>query len=450
MENRDKHHVVIVGAGFGGLQAARKLRKAPVRVTVVDRYNHHLFQPLLYQVATAVLSPADISAPIRNILNGRNTSVLLAEARSVDAARKVLVCEGGEVPYDTLVLATGATHSYFNHPEWAHVAPGLKTLNDAVAIRERILLALEAAERETEPERQAEWLTFVIIGGGPTGVELAGAISHMLRHSLPRDFRRIDTTQARVLLLEGLPRVLTQYPEPLSEAARRDLNKLGVEVRTGSLVTGVDERGVTVGEQRIPTRTVLWGAGVAASPLMRSLNVPLDKAGRVKVEPTLTVPGHDDIFVLGDVASFVQDGKPVPGIAPAAMQMGQHVAKNIRLRLEGQPMRPFHYADKGSFAVIGRGYAVGLMFNKVKMSGLPAWMLWAGIHIVYLVGFRNRLAVMLNWAFTFLTGGRNVRLITGAYAPHLPPFSKDAAPPALGLPEVAPQPPAHDAQVRAH
>ncbi|MET0402814.1 MAG: NAD(P)/FAD-dependent oxidoreductase [Cystobacter sp.] len=447
--DKDQHHVVIVGAGFGGLEAARKLRKADCKVTVVDRYNHHLFQPLLYQVATAVLSPADISAPIRNILHGRNTSVLLAEARSVDTARKVLVCEGGEVPYDTLVLATGATHSYFNHPEWAHVAPGLKTLNDAVAIRERILLALEAAERETDPELQAEWLTFVVIGGGPTGVELAGALSYMLRHSLPKDFRRIDTTRARVLLLEGLPRVLTQYPEPLSETARADLGKLGVEVRTGSMVTGVDVRGVSVGEDRIPSRTVLWGAGVAASPLMRSLNVPLDKAGRVKVEPTLTVPGHDDIFVLGDVASFVEDGKPVPGIAPAAMQMGRHVASSILARLKGEPIKPFHYVDKGSFAVIGRGYAVGLVFNKWKMSGLPAWMMWAGIHIAFLVGFRNRMAVMLNWAFTFLTRGRDVRLITGAYAPHLPPFSKNAPPPKVELPEAAPTPPAHDAQTSA-
>ncbi|WNG13600.1 NAD(P)/FAD-dependent oxidoreductase [Cystobacter fuscus] len=445
MDHKDQHHVVIVGAGFGGLQAARKLQKAPVKVTVVDRYNHHLFQPLLYQVATAVLSPADISAPIRSILRGRNTQVLLAEARSVDAARKVLVCDGGEVPYDTLVLATGATHSYFNHPEWANVAPGLKTLNDAVAIRERVLLSLEAAERETDPERQAEWLTFVIIGGGPTGVELAGAISYMLRHSLPRDFRRIDTAKARVLLLEGLPRVLTQYPEELSATARKDLEKLGVEVHTGSMVTGVDERGVSVGEQRIPARTVLWGAGVAASKLVRSLDVPLDKAGRVKVDATLTVPGHEDIFVLGDVASVVQDGKPVPGIAPAAMQMGRHVAKNIRLRLDGKPLQPFHYVDKGSFAVIGRGYAVGLVFNKLKMSGPLAWLMWAGIHIAYLVGFRNRLAVMLNWAFTFLTRGRDVRLITGAYAPHLPPFSKNAEPPALPLPEAAPPPPAHDA-----
>ena len=428
--NRDVHHVVVVGAGFGGLEAARKLGKAKerVKVTVVDRYNHHLFQPLLYQVATAVLSPADISAPIRNILRGKNTQVLLAEARRVDTARKVLVCDGGELPYDSLVLATGATHSYFNHPEWSRVAPGLKTLNDAVAIRERVLLALEAAERETDPARKAEWLTFVVIGAGPTGVELAGALSYMLRHSLPKDFSRIDTRTSRVILLEGLPRVLSQYSEKLSADARRDLEKLGVEVRTGAMVSGIDEESVSVGDERIPTHTVLWGAGVAASPLMRSLGVPLDKAGRVKVDASLTVPGVPDVYVIGDVASLQQDGKPVPGIAPAAMQMGRHVADSILRRVEGEPAKPFHYLDKGSFAVIGRGYAVGNMFGKVELSGFAAWALWAGVHLAYLVGFRNRLAVMLNWFFSFLTRGRDVRLITGAYAPRLPPFSPETAP----------------------
>ncbi len=434
--NRDDvHHVVVVGAGFGGLEAARKLGKEHkrVKVTVVDRYNHHLFQPLLYQVATAVLSPADISAPIRNILRGKNTQVLLAEAREVDTARKVLVCDGGELAYDTLVLATGATHSYFNHPEWSKIAPGLKTLNDAVGIRERILLALEAAERETDPARKAEWLTFVIIGAGPTGVELAGALSHMLRYSVPKDFSRIDTRTARVILLEGLPRVLSAYSEKLSEDARRDLVKLGVEVRTGAMVSGMDEESVSVGEERIATHTVLWGAGVAASPLMRSLGVPLDKAGRVKVEPSLTVPGLPDVYVIGDVASVQQDGKPVPGIAPAALQMGRHVARDILGRLEGKAPSRFHYLDKGSFAVIGRGYAVGNMFGKVELSGFPAWALWAGVHVVYLVGFRNRLAVLLNWFFSFLTRGRDVRLITGAYAPRLPPFSPRAQPPGDGI-----------------
>jgi NADH:ubiquinone reductase (H+-translocating) len=450
--DRNVHHVVVVGAGFGGLEAARKLGKAKgrVKVTVVDRYNHHLFQPLLYQVATAVLSPADISAPIRNILRGENTQVLLAEARRVDTARKVLVCDGGELPYDSLVLATGATHSYFNHPEWSRVAPGLKTLNDAVAIRERVLLALEAAERETDPARKAEWLTFVVIGAGPTGVELAGALSYMLRHSLPKDFSRIDTRTARVILLEGLPRVLSQYSEKLSADARRDLEKLGVEVRTGAMVSGIDEQSVSVGEERIPTHTVLWGAGVAASPLMRSLGVPLDKAGRVKVDASLTVPGVPEVYVIGDVASLQQEGKPVPGIAPAAMQMGRYVADSILRRVEGAPAKPFHYLDKGSFAVIGRGYAVGTMFGKVEMSGLPAWMLWAGVHLAYLVGFRNRLSVMLNWFFTFITRGRDVRLITGAYAPRLPPFSPATAPEPEGQglhagpdPEHTTPPPVH-------
>ncbi|WNG51554.1 NAD(P)/FAD-dependent oxidoreductase [Archangium minus] len=418
--NRRRHHVVIVGGGFGGLEAARGLKRAPVDVTVIDRYNHHLFQPLLYQVATAVLSPGDISAPIRQVLRGRNTTVLLAEAQSVDMERKVLVTDGGDIPYDSLVLATGATHSYFGHPEWARFAPGLKTIDDARDIRERVLLAFEAAEREPDPMRQREWLTFVIIGAGPTGVELAGALAYMTRHSLPRDFRRIDTSQARVLLLEGLPRVLNTYPEELSQKARRDLEKLGVEVRTGAMVTGMDEEGVNVGDTRIQARTLLWGAGVAASPLARTLGVPLDRAGRVKVESTLNVPGHEDVFVIGDLASMLQDGKPVPGIAPAAMQMGKHVAKNIRRKLEGQPLEPFRYHDKGSFAVIGRGSAIGVLYDKVRLSGRPAWLMWLGIHITFLIGFRNKLAVMFDWAYTYLTKRRDVRLITGLHANRLP------------------------------
>ncbi|EAU68579.1 NAD(P)/FAD-dependent oxidoreductase [Stigmatella aurantiaca] len=427
MENTPKRHqVVIVGAGFGGLQAALKLKKAPVDVTVVDRYNHHLFQPLLYQVATAVLSPGEIAAPIRSVLRGRNTTVLLAEAQSVDLRRKVLVCDGGDIAYDTLVLAAGATHSYFGHPEWSQFAPGLKTIDDARNIRERVLLALEAAERETDPVRQREWLTFVIVGAGPTGVELAGALAHMTQHSLPKEFRRVDITQARVILLEGLPRVLTAYPEELSTRARRDLERLGVDVRTGTMVTGVDELGVQVGETRIAARTVLWGAGVAASPLAKTLGVPLDKAGRVKVEPTLAVPGHEDVFVIGDLASVQQDGKPVPGIAPAAMQMGKHVAKNIRLRAEGRPLEPFHYLDKGSFAVIGRGSAIGLLFDKVRVRGWVAWSMWLGIHIAFLVGFRNKLVVLVDWAYTYLTKRRDVRLITGLYARKLPSMRRTA------------------------
>jgi NADH dehydrogenase len=436
--NRGRHQVVIVGGGFGGLQAALGLKRAPVEVTVLDRYNHHLFQPLLYQVATAVLSPGDISAPIRQILRGRNTTVLLAEVRSVDLARKVVVSDGGEIPYDTLVLAMGATHSYFGHPEWSQFAPGLKTIDDAREIRERVLLALEAAERETDPERQREWLTFVIIGAGPTGVELAGAFAYMMRHSLPSDYRRVDTSKARILLLEGLPRVLNTYPEELSEKARRDLEKLGVEVRTGTMVTGVDDEGVTVGETRIAARTVLWGAGVAASPVARTLGVPLDKAGRVKVEPTLNVPGHEDVFVIGDLASVVQDGKPVPGIAPAAMQMGRHVAKNILHRLAGRPLEPFRYHDKGSFAVIGRGSAIGVLYDKVRVSGKLAWGMWLGIHITFLVGFRNKVAVMIDWAYTYLTKRRDVRLITGLHANKLPPIHTESLPATSG--EHAPEP----------
>ena len=449
--NRRKHQVVVVGAGFAGLQTALKLRRADVEVTVVDRYNHHLFQPLLYQVATAVLSPGDISAPIRSVLKGKNTTVLLAEAQGVDAARRVLVCDGGEIPYDTLVLATGATHSYFGHPEWERFAPGLKTIDDARKIRERILLAFEAAEREADPARQREWLTFVVIGAGPTGAELAGALAYMTRHSLPKEFRRADISTARVLLLEGLPRVLSAYPEELSQKAREDLERLGVEVRTGAMVTGVDEEGVAVGAERIPARTVLWGAGVAASPLARTLGAPLDKAGRVKVTPTLTVPGHDDIFVVGDLAAVQQDGHPVPGIAPAAMQMGQYVARALRERLAGRVPEPFHYVDKGSFAVIGRGSAIGTLFNKVRLSGRPAWWMWLGIHIAFLVGFRNKLLVLGQWAYTYLTRKHEVRIITGLYdskLPRLQPVPDTSAP--RPAPVLAPEPPQPSGSAQVH
>jgi NADH:quinone reductase (non-electrogenic) len=447
--NRERHHVVIIGGGFGGLQAARGLKKVPVDVTLIDRYNHHLFQPLLYQVATAVLSPGDISAPIRQVVRSPNTTVLLAEAQSIDLARKVVVSDGGEIPYDTLVLATGATHSYFNHPEWARFAPGLKTIDDARDIRERVLLAFEAAERESDPERQREWLTIVIIGAGPTGVELAGALAFMTRHSLPKDFRRINTANARILLLEGLPRVLNTYPEELSKRAREDLEKQGVEVRTGAMVTGVDDMGVSVGDTRIPARTVLWGAGVAASPLARTLGVPLDKAGRVKVEPTLTVPGHDDVFVIGDLASLLQDGKPVPGIAPAAMQMGRHVAKSIRRKVEGLPLEPFRYHDKGSFAVIGRGSAIGMLYDKVRLKGRLAWWMWLGIHITFLIGFRNKLAVMVDWAYSYFTKRRDVRLITGLHANRLPRIQSRSLPGVTGeraAEAEAGRVPAHEAE----
>jgi NADH dehydrogenase len=414
-----------------------------VKVTVVDRYNHHLFQPLLYQVATSVLSPGDITAPIRTVLQAPNTTVLLAEARSIDAQRKVVLTDAGELSYDFLVVATGATHSYFGHPEWAEHAPGLKTIDDAVEIRRRVLLAFEAAEREQDPERQREWMTFVVIGGGPTGVELAGALADLTRITLPSDFRNIDTTQARILLLEGLPRLLNVYPEELSERARRDLTERGVEVRTGAMVTGVDAHGVQVGDVRIAARTVLWGAGVAASPLVRSLDVPLDRAGRVKVTPSLEVPGREGLFVIGDVASIQQDGRPVPGVAPAAMQMGRHTALNIRRALQGQPRLPFRYNDRGSFAVVGRGAAVGVtLHQKIRVKGWPAYLAWAGIHVFFLIGFRNRASVTLQWIYYFITRRRRVRLITGGP-------SETLLPPSVPAPSVferernSPHAPAH-------
>src|SRR5262245_4709422 len=332
--NQGRPEVVIVGGGFGGLYAARALRGAPVHVTIVDRRNHHLFQPLLYQVATAALNPADIAAPIRSIFRGRpNVSVLLAEAMAVDVPAKTLVLADGTLPYDYLVLATGATHSYFGHDEWAPLAPGLKSIEDALEIRRRVLLAYEMAERERDPERRREWLTFVIVGGGPTGVELAGALAEISRQALSREFQHIDPSQARILLIEGMDRVLPPYPRELSAKARAQLERLGVEVWAGARVTGVDASGVNLGQERIQTRTVVWAAGVAASPLSRTLGIPLDRAGRVLVTPALTMPGHDEVFVIGDLAAIEQNGRLVPGVAPAAIQMGRHVARNIRRSL---------------------------------------------------------------------------------------------------------------------
>jgi len=408
-------HIVIIGGGFAGLYVARGLRHVDADITLIDRHNYHLFQPLLYQVATAGLNPSDIAAPIRSILRKqKNVSVLLGEATAIDVVRKrVQLADGHSLSYDHLVVATGATHSYFGHPEWEHVAPGLKTIDDALEIRRRVLLAFEAAEREDDPSVRDALMTFVVIGAGPTGVELAGALSEIARQTMVRDFRHIHPESTRVILVEGRDRVLPPYPPDLSEKARLQLVELGVEVITGATVTDVSESEVRIGERVIPTRTVLWGAGVQASPLARSLGVPLDRAGRVLVEPDLTIPGHPEVFVLGDLAAVQQyDGSFVPGVAPAAIQEGQHTALNLERAVEGQPLRAFKYRDKGSLATIGRAAAVA-DFGKVKFGGFLAWMAWLVIHIFFLIGFRNRFLVITQWAWAYLTYQRGARLITG-------------------------------------
>ena len=407
-------HIVILGGGFAGLYTARGLKDAEARVTVVDRHNYHLFQPLLYQVATAGLNPSDIAAPIRGILRRqKNATVVLGEAMAVDVEKRRVRLADGELQYDYLVIATGATHSYFGHPEWERNAPGLKTIDDALEIRRRILLAFEAAERETDRERQAALLTFVVIGAGPTGAELAGALSEIARQTMVRDFRNIHPESARVILIEGKERVLPTYPESLSEKARLQLVKLGVEVITNAVVTDVNENEVRIGDRVIPTQTVLWGAGVQASPLAKSLGVPLDRAGRVLVNPDLTIPGHANVFVLGDLAALKQrDGSFVPGVAPAAIQQGQHTALNLERALEGQPLRAFRYRDKGSLATIGRAAAVA-DFGKLRLSGFLAWFAWLAIHIFFLIGFRNRFLVITQWAWAYVTYQRGARLITG-------------------------------------
>jgi NADH:ubiquinone reductase (H+-translocating) len=407
-------HVVILGGGFGGLYTARGLRNVDCRITVVDRHNYHLFQPLLYQVATAALNPSDIAAPIRGILRKqKNASVLLGEATAIDVQRKRVELTDGELTYDFLVIATGATHSYFNHPEWATDAPGLKTIDDALEIRRRVLLAFEAAERETDPVAQAAWLTFVVIGAGPTGAEMAGALSEIARQTMVRDFRRIRPDAARVILLEGKDRVLPPYPPDLSAKAQKQLEELGVEVITNAVVTNVSDAEVCIGDRTIPTRTVIWGAGVQASPLARTLGVPLDRAGRVLVQPDLTIPGHPEVFVIGDLAAVKQpDGTFVPGVAPAAIQEGQHMGLNLERAVAGQPLRPFRYKDKGSLATIGRAAAVA-DFGKFHMSGFLAWFAWLAIHIFFLIGFRNRFLVITQWAWAYLTYQRGARLITG-------------------------------------
>ncbi len=408
-------HIVIVGGGFGGLWAARALANAPVRITVVDRGNHHLFQPLLYQVATAGLSAPDIAAPLRHILRKqRNVTVLMSEATGIEADKhRVALADGQHLDYDQLLLATGATHAYFGHDEWAPHAPGLKTLDDALHIRRRILLAFERAEAEQDESARQAWLTFAVVGGGPTGVELAGTLAEIARHTLRREFRRIDSRQARVLLLEAGPRVLSSFPESLSAKARRQLEKLGVEVRTGTPVDAINGSGVTLGGQHIAARTVLWAAGVAASPLARSLDVPLDRAGRVIVAPDLSVPGHRDIFVLGDLAAVSrEDGRPVPGVAPAAKQMGRHAAAAVRARLAGKPAPAFRYQDYGNLATIGRMAAV-VDFGRLRLSGVVAWWFWLAAHVFFLIGFRNRLVVLLNWAWAYWSYQRAARIILG-------------------------------------
>jgi NADH dehydrogenase len=407
-------HVVIVGGGFGGLYAAKALARDAVRVTLVDRRNHHLFQPLLYQVATAGLNPGDIAAPIRSVLRRqRNTTVLLAEATAVDVAGRRLLLADGALGYDHLILAAGATHSYFGQDAWAAHAPGLKSIEDALEIRRRVFLAYERAERESDPAAQAAWLTFVVIGAGPTGVEMAGALAEIARHALSQEFRHIDPGRARVILLEGAGAVLPPYPEPLRERAKEQLQALGVEVRTGSRVTAIDEGGVTLAAERIASRTVVWAAGVQGAPIARSLGAPLDRAGRVRVEPDLTLPGHPEVQVIGDLACLEQDGQPVPGVCPAAIQQGRHAAENVRRALRGQPPAPFRYLDKGSFATIGRGAAVGEVYGRLRLSGAPAWLAWLGIHIFFLIGFRNRAVTLFQWAWSYFTWRRGVRLITG-------------------------------------
>jgi len=413
MRHPDPPRVLILGGGFAGLYAARALRRSPVRVTLIDRKNHHLFQPMLYQVATAALNPADIAAPIRSILSAqKNCQVLLAEAKRVDTKECVVETDAEQIPFDYLVIATGASHSYFGHDDWEARAPGLKTIEDALEIRRRVFLAYENAERETDPEKRRAFMTFVVIGAGPTGVEMAGALAEISRRTLARDFRRIDPTSARIILVEGVGRVLPPFPEDLSAAARAQLERLGVEVWTGTRVTEIDASGVTLGADRLSASTVIWAAGVQGSALARSLGVELDRAGKVRVNPDLSVPGAPNVFVAGDLAALQQDGAPVPGVCPAAMQAGRHVARNLAALVSGGETTPFRYIDKGSFAVIGRGAAVGDLFGW-KMSGRLAWLAWLAIHIKFLIGFRNRAIVLLGWAYSYVTHRRGARLITG-------------------------------------
>jgi len=411
-------HVVVIGGGFAGLNAVRELKRAPVRVTVVDRRNYHLFQPMLYQVATAGLNPADIAAPIRSVVrHQRNAEVLLGDVATVDIEnRHIELADGVRIAYDYLLVCTGARHSYFGHDDWEVLAPGLKGLEDALEIRRRVLRAFERAEREPDPVKRQALLTFVVVGAGPTGVEMAGAVAEIRSYALRRDFRRIDPREATVMLLEGTKRVLPSYPPSLSDEAKRELRRIGVVVRTETFVTNIRPGIVEAAGWTIPTHTVIWAAGNTASPLLKYLHAPLDRQGRVIVGSDCTIPGHPEIFVLGDAALFEQDGHPLPGVSPAAIQMGRYAAKAIRRDLAGQPREPFRYWDKGQLAVIGRGQAVADI-GRLHFGGFIAWLLWIFVHIFFLIGFRNRVMVLLEWAWAYFTYQRGARLITEPWRP---------------------------------
>jgi NADH:ubiquinone reductase (H+-translocating) len=415
MDSKPRPRVVIVGAGFGGLTAARRIARLPVQVTVVDRKNHHTFQPLLYQVATAGLSPGEIAAPIRWILRTySNVEVLLEEVLDFNLEQKKVITKEQVLDYDYLIIASGATHAYFGHQEWEPLAPGLKTIEDALEIRRRVLLAFELAERHAASGQGEMALNFVVIGGGPTGVELAGTLAEIAHHALKHEFRAIRPERTRILLIEGTPKVLGTYPDELSQKAKEQLERLGVEVRTSHMVTGIEPGVVTVGEERISAQVVLWAAGVAGSPLGRRLGVPIDRAGRVLVQPDLSVPGHPEVFVIGDLAALAdQNGKMLPGVAQVAIQQGVFAANAIADDLQHQARRKFHYHDKGSLATIGRAAAVA-QFRHFSLSGYFAWLAWLFIHILFLIGFRNRLIVMIQWAWSYLTYERGARLITGS------------------------------------
>jgi NADH:ubiquinone reductase (H+-translocating) len=405
--------ILIIGGGFAGLTAARELSRADADVLLVDRHNHHTFQPLLYQVATAGLAAPSIAAPLRHILRDqRNVTVLLGEVRSIDVRAKCAMIDETQYAYDYLIIATGSTHAYFGHDEWAPYAPGLKTLEDGLNIRGRVLMAFERAEASNDPAQRAAWLTFVIVGAGATGVELAGTLTEIARHTLKREFRRIDPASAKVLLVEAGPRVLPSFPPSLSANAHRRLERLGVEVRTGQPVTDVDARGVRIGSERFAAGTVIWAAGVAASPLGASLGVEVDRAGRVPVTPHLNLPEHPEVFVVGDLARVIEGSRPVPGVAPAAKQMGRHAARAIRAALEGRRAAPFRYRDYGSLATIGRSAAV-VDFGRIRLTGLIAWWVWLTAHIFFLIGFRNRLVVLIDWAEAYWTYRRGARIVIG-------------------------------------